>query len=115
MSDSFGFICGSIFAGYVRIKLLVQVHSSEFNNLFTISKGDIIDYHKLQYMFGFNMHQWKEGSKLNIAYLRTLCELTEANQLQMVVGKVYTPYDIERALLHILDPNSIGSTIITFQ
>ncbi|KAH0944683.1 hypothetical protein HN011_000785 [Eciton burchellii] len=91
MSDSFGFICGSIFAGYVRIKLLVQ------------------------YMFGFNMHQWKEGSKLNITYLRTLCELTETNQLQMVVDRVYAPYNIERALLHILDPNSIGSTIITFQ
>lgn len=90
-SDSFGFICGSIFAGYVRIKLLVQ------------------------YMFGFNMHQWKEGSKLNIAYLRTLCELTDANQLQMVVDRVYAPYNIERALLHVLDPNSIGSTIVTFQ
>jgi len=61
------------------------------------------------------MHQWKEGSKLNITYLRTLCELTETNQLQMVVDRVYAPYNIERALLHILDPNSIGSTIITFQ
>ncbi|CAL1689032.1 unnamed protein product [Lasius platythorax] len=90
-SDSLGFICGSIFAGCVRIKLLVQ------------------------YMFGFNMHQWKEGAKLNVAYLRALCELTDAYQLQTVVDRVYAPYNIERALLHVLDPNSIGSTIITFQ
>ncbi|XP_050445675.1 reticulon-4-interacting protein 1 homolog, mitochondrial-like [Cataglyphis hispanica] len=90
-SDSLGFICRSIFAGCVRVKLLVQ------------------------YMFGFNMHQWKEGAKLNVAYLRALCELTDANQLQTVVDKVYAPYNIERALLHVLDPNSIGSTIITFQ
>ncbi|KYN06277.1 Reticulon-4-interacting protein 1, mitochondrial [Cyphomyrmex costatus] len=90
-SDSLGFICGSIFAGCVRIKLLVQ------------------------YMFGFNMHQWKEGAKLNIAYLRALCELTDTHHLQTVVDRVYAPYNIERALLHVLDPNSIGSTIITFQ
>ncbi|XP_029175123.1 reticulon-4-interacting protein 1 homolog, mitochondrial-like isoform X2 [Nylanderia fulva] len=90
-SDSLGFICGSIFAGCVRIKLLVQ------------------------YMFGFNMHQWKEGAKLNVAYLRALCELTDAYQLQTVVDRVYAPYNIERALLHVLDSNSIGSTIITFQ
>lgn len=61
------------------------------------------------------MHQWKEGSKLNVAYMRALCELTDANQLQTVVDRVYAPYNIERALLHVLDPNSIGSTIITFQ
>ncbi|XP_012056215.1 PREDICTED: reticulon-4-interacting protein 1, mitochondrial-like [Atta cephalotes] len=90
-SDSLGFICGSIFAGCVRIKLLVQ------------------------YMFGFNMHQWKEGAKLNVAYLRALCELTDAHHLQTVVDRVYAPYNIERALFHVLDPNSIGSTIITFQ
>jgi len=52
---------------------------------------------------------------LNVAYLRALCELTDANQLQTVVDRVYAPYNIERALLHVLDPNSIGSTIITFQ
>lgn len=66
-------------------------------------------------MFGFNIHQWKEGAKLNVTYLRALCELTDANQIQTVVDKVYTPYNIEWALQHILDPNSIGSTIITFQ
>lgn len=66
-------------------------------------------------MFGFNMHQWKEGAKLNVTYLRGLCELTDANQLQTVVDRVYAPYNIERALLHVLDPNSIGGTIITFQ
>nr|XP_012232940.1 PREDICTED: reticulon-4-interacting protein 1 homolog, mitochondrial-like isoform X2 [Linepithema humile] len=90
-SDSLGLICRSIFAGCIRIKLLVQ------------------------YMFGFNIHQWKEGAKLDTAYLRALCELTDANQLQTVVDKVYAPYNIEWALQHVLDPNSIGSTIITFK
>ncbi|CAK9801211.1 Reticulon-4-interacting protein 1 homolog, mitochondrial [Anthophora quadrimaculata] len=90
-SDSFGFIFRSIFAGCVRIKLLIQ------------------------YMFGFNMHQWKEGSKINATYLQTLCDLADADQLQMVVDRVYGPHNIEQALHHIIDPNAIGSTIITFQ
>jgi len=46
MSDSFGFICGSIFAGYVRIKLLVQVCSPGFSNLSMISKK----YYRLSYI-----------------------------------------------------------------
>lgn len=91
ISDSLGFIFRSIFAGCVRVKLLVQ------------------------YVFGFNMHQWKEGSKINTAYLQALCDLADADQLQMVVDRVYGPYNIEQALHHILDPNAIGSTIITFQ
>ncbi|XP_076762075.1 NAD(P)H oxidoreductase RTN4IP1, mitochondrial [Xylocopa sonorina] len=91
ISDSLGFIFGSIFAGCVRIKLLVQ------------------------YMFGFNMQHWKEGSKINATYLQALCDLADANQLQIVVDKVYGPHNIEQALHHILDPNAIGSTIITFQ
>ncbi|XP_053985942.1 reticulon-4-interacting protein 1, mitochondrial-like [Hylaeus volcanicus] len=90
-SDSLGFILGSIFAGYVRIKLLVQ------------------------YMFGFNIHQWKEGSRLKATYLQALCDLTDTNQLQIVMDRVYTPHNIEQALQHILNPNAIGSTIITFQ
>lgn len=90
-SDSLGFIFGSIFAGCVRIKLLVQ------------------------YMFGFNIHQWKEGSKIKTSYLQALCDLADADQLQTVVDKVYGPHYIEQALHHILDPNAIGSTIITFQ
>lgn len=61
------------------------------------------------------MHQWKEGSKINTAYLQALCDLADADQLQMVVDRVYGPYNIEQALHHILDPNAIGSTIITFQ
>ncbi|CAL7938633.1 unnamed protein product [Xylocopa violacea] len=91
ISDSLGFIFGSIFAGCVRVKLLVQ------------------------YMFGFNMHQWKEGSKINATYLQALCDLADADQLQIVVDRVYGPHNIEQALHHILDPSAIGSTIITFQ
>ncbi|KOC65018.1 Reticulon-4-interacting protein 1, mitochondrial [Habropoda laboriosa] len=90
-SDSLGFIFGIIFAGCVRIKLLIQ------------------------YMFGFNMHQWKEGSKINATYLQALCDLADADQLQMVVDRVYGPHNIEQALHHVIDPNAIGSTIITFQ
>ncbi|XP_014478782.1 PREDICTED: reticulon-4-interacting protein 1 homolog, mitochondrial-like [Dinoponera quadriceps] len=87
-SDSLGFICETIFAGCVRIKLLVQ------------------------YIFGFNVHQWNEGAKLNVAYLRVLRELVDAKQLQPVVGQVYTLNGFRRALSQVLDPNSIGSTII---
>ncbi|XP_012166333.1 reticulon-4-interacting protein 1 homolog, mitochondrial [Bombus terrestris] len=90
-SDSLGLVFGSIFAGCVRIKLLIQ------------------------YVLGFNMHQWKEGSKINATYLQALCDLVDADQLQMVVDRVYGPHNIEQALYHILDPNAIGSTIITFQ
>lgn len=61
------------------------------------------------------MHQWKEGSKINATYLQALCDLVDADQLQMVVDRVYGPHNIEQALYHILDPNAIGSTIITFQ
>ncbi|OAD54144.1 hypothetical protein WN48_08274 [Eufriesea mexicana] len=91
ISDSLGFIFGSIFAGCVRIKLLIQ------------------------YILGFDMHQWKEGSKINTMYLQALCDLADANQLQMIVDRVYKPNNIKHALNHILDPNAIGSTIITFQ
>ncbi|XP_076169066.1 NAD(P)H oxidoreductase RTN4IP1, mitochondrial isoform X1 [Ptiloglossa arizonensis] len=90
-SDSLGFIFGSIFAGYVRIRLLIQ------------------------YIFGFNTNQWKEGSKLKATYLQALCDLADADQLQMVVDRIYGPHNIEQALHHVLDPNAIGSTIITFQ
>ncbi|XP_076249817.1 NAD(P)H oxidoreductase RTN4IP1, mitochondrial [Calliopsis andreniformis] len=90
-SDSLGFIFGSIFAGCVRITLLVQ------------------------YVFGFNVYHWKDGSKLNATYLQALCDLADADQLQMVMDRVYGPHNIEQALHHILDPNAIGSTIVTFQ
>lgn len=66
-------------------------------------------------MFGFNIHQWKEGAKLNVTYLRALCDLVDAKQLQPVVGGIYTPNGFERALSRVLDPNSIGSTIVTFK
>lgn len=89
-SDSLGFISGSIFAGCVRIKLLVQ------------------------YIFGCNMHQWKEGSKIKAEYLQALSELTDADEIQPVVDRVYAPHNIEEALHHILDPEAIGSTIIKF-
>ncbi|XP_033333124.2 NAD(P)H oxidoreductase RTN4IP1, mitochondrial [Megalopta genalis] len=90
-SDSLGFISGSLFAGWVRIKLIIQ------------------------YMFGFNMQQWKEGSKLNVTYLQALSDLVDADQLQVVVDRVYAPHNIEQALQHVLDPDAIGSTVITFQ
>ncbi|XP_012281087.1 reticulon-4-interacting protein 1, mitochondrial [Orussus abietinus] len=90
-SDSLGFIFGSIFSGYVRIKLL------------------------LQYLFGCNTRQWKEGAKISPAYLQALTELVEADQLQTVVDRAYTPQNIERALQHVLDPSAIGSTVIKFQ
>ncbi|XP_014605100.1 PREDICTED: reticulon-4-interacting protein 1 homolog, mitochondrial-like isoform X2 [Polistes canadensis] len=90
MSDSLGFISGSIFAGCVRIKLLIQ------------------------YIFGCNIHQWKEGSKIKVEYLQALSELTDADEIQPVVDRVYTPHNIEEALHHILDPDAIGSTIIKF-
>ncbi|XP_017877373.1 reticulon-4-interacting protein 1 homolog, mitochondrial-like isoform X2 [Ceratina calcarata] len=90
-SDSLGFIFGSIFAGCVRIKLLVQ------------------------YIFGFNMHQWKEGAKINMTYVQALCDLIDADQLQIVVDKVYRPQNIIQALDHILDADAIGSTVIRFQ
>lgn len=90
-SDSLGFICGSIFAGWVRLKLLIQ------------------------YLFGLNMQQWIEGSKLNVTYLQALSDLADAQQLQMVVDRVYGPHNIEQAMQHILDPDALGSTIITFQ
>ncbi|XP_043250099.1 reticulon-4-interacting protein 1 homolog, mitochondrial-like [Colletes gigas] len=90
-SDSLGFLLGSIFAGYVRIKLLIQ------------------------YILGFNSRQWKDGSKLSAIYLQALCDLVDAQQLQTVVDKIYRPYQIEQALNSILDPDAIGSIIITFQ
>lgn len=61
------------------------------------------------------MHQWKEGSKINTMYLQALCDLADANQLHMIVDRVYKPHNIKNALNHVLDPNAIGSTIITFQ
>lgn len=35
--------------------------------------------------------------------------------LQTVVDQVYTPDDVEKALVHICSPKSIGGTIITFR
>lgn len=90
-SDSFGFVSGSLFAGCVRIKLLVQ------------------------YVFGSNINQWNEGSKIKQSYLETLRELVDADQLQSVVGAAFRPNHIEQALQHVLDPDAIGSTIIKFR
>ncbi|XP_074111455.1 NAD(P)H oxidoreductase RTN4IP1, mitochondrial [Cotesia typhae] len=90
-SDSFGFVSGSLFAGCVRIKLLVQ------------------------YVFGSNINQWNEGSKIKQSYLETLRELVDADQLQSVVCAAFRPNHIEQALQHVLDPDAIGSTIIKFR
>lgn len=68
----------------------------------------------IQYIFGCNTHQWKEGSKIKAEYLQALSELTDADEIQPVVDRVYGPHNIEEALHHILDPEAIGSTIIKF-
>lgn len=117
-SDSLGFICETIFAGCVRIRLLAQVRSNPLMCLIISATKQIVHTKTrfpLQYIFGFNMHQWKEGAKLNVAYLQALCDLVDAKQLQPVVGGVYTLNGFERALSQVLDPNSLGSTIITFK
>lgn len=90
VSDSLGFISGSIFGAYVRFKLFVQ------------------------YVFGFNTHHWKEGYKINAEYLQALSDLIDADQIQPVIDRVFTPHHIEDALRHILEPDAIGSTIIKF-
>ncbi|XP_057327031.1 reticulon-4-interacting protein 1 homolog, mitochondrial-like [Microplitis mediator] len=90
-SDSFGFVSGSLFAGCVRIKLLVQ------------------------YMFGRSLNQWNEGAKIKSSYLEILRELVDADQLQSVVGAAFRPNHIEQALQHVVDPDAIGSTIIKFR
>ncbi|XP_076681131.1 NAD(P)H oxidoreductase RTN4IP1, mitochondrial isoform X2 [Andrena cerasifolii] len=90
-SDSLGFILGSVFSGCIRIKLLIQ------------------------YILGFNMHHWKDGSKLNATYLQALSDLTDADELLVIVDKIYRPHDINQALRHMSGPDAIGSTIITFQ
>lgn len=90
-SDSFGLISGSIFAGCVRIKLLVQ------------------------YMFGRNNYNWNEGTKIKASYLEILRELVDANELQSVLGAAFRPNHIEQALHHVVSRDAIGSTIIKFQ
>lgn len=46
--------------------------------------------------------------------MQALSELTDADEIQPVVDRVYAPHNIEEALHHILDPEAIGSTIIKF-
>ncbi|XP_033209573.1 reticulon-4-interacting protein 1, mitochondrial-like [Belonocnema kinseyi] len=89
-SDSFGFVFGNIFAGYVRLQLVIE------------------------YLFGMNNYAWKDGSKIKATYLRSIQELVDADQLQTVVDRVFSPLGVDQALNHILDPNSIGSTVIKF-
>lgn len=91
MSDSLGLICGCLFAGYIRIKLLFQ------------------------YVFGFNVNHLAEDSKINATYLEALCEIINADELQVVMDKVYRPHNIKQALQHVLDPDATGSTIIIFK
>lgn len=90
-SDTLGFVSGSIFAGCVRIKLL------------------------LQYMFGLNNYQWNEGKKINSDYLNIIRDLVDVDNLQSVVGAAFRPNHIEQALNHVTSPDAIGSTIIKFQ
>ncbi|XP_066591246.1 reticulon-4-interacting protein 1 homolog, mitochondrial-like isoform X2 [Prorops nasuta] len=90
-SDTLGFFFGSIFTGWVRIKLFFQ------------------------YIFGLDSLQWKDGIKINAMYLQILSDLAAADNLQTVVEKVYAPHHIDQAIQHVLDPNAIGSTLIKFQ
>ncbi|KAK0181626.1 hypothetical protein PV327_003896 [Microctonus hyperodae] len=91
VSDSLGFVSGSIFAGYVRIKLLFQ------------------------YVFGYPNNQWNDGACIKSEYLEILRELVDADQLQSVVGAAFRPNHIEQALCHVTSSDAIGSTIIKFQ
>ncbi|XP_051168505.1 reticulon-4-interacting protein 1, mitochondrial-like [Leptopilina boulardi] len=89
-SDSLGLVFGSLFAGCVRLQLVIQ------------------------YFFGMSNYKWKDGAKINVNYLRCLQELVDADKLQTVVDRVFSPVRIDQALDHIMDPNAIGSTVIKF-
>ncbi|XP_008208031.1 reticulon-4-interacting protein 1, mitochondrial [Nasonia vitripennis] len=91
ISDSLGYISSSLFSGCIRVRLL------------------------LQYVFGASTCHWKEGSKINTAYLQSLQELADADQLQPILDRVYAPHCIDQALAHVMDSNAIGSTVIKFQ
>lgn len=74
----------------------------------------IIKINFLQYFFGISNYKWKDGAKINVNYLRCLQELVDADKLQTVVDRVFSPVRIDQALDHIIDPNAIGSTVIKF-
>ncbi|XP_014234289.1 reticulon-4-interacting protein 1 homolog, mitochondrial-like [Trichogramma pretiosum] len=90
ISDSLGYITGSLFSGCIRIKLL------------------------LQYVFGATNCHWKEGSKLNSDFLQSLQVLADSKKLQPILDRIYTLNSVDQALSHILDSNAIGSTVIKF-
>lgn len=89
-SDSFGFITGNIFSGYIRLKILFQ------------------------HIFGIDKHHWNDGSKIKTSTLDIIRQLVNNNQLQGVVGAAFRPLHIDEALNHVVNPNAIGSTIIKF-
>lgn len=57
---------------------------------------------------------YMNGKKVQNLTQRT-CKHCAIDQLQVVMDRVYAPHNIEQALHHILNPNAIGSTVITFQ
>lgn len=89
ISDHLGSVCGSIFSACVNLCLFVQ------------------------FIFGLNGN-WKEGSKINTAYLQSLQKLADMNQLQPILDRVYGLDSIDQALTHITEGNTIGSTVIKF-
>ncbi|XP_057654664.1 reticulon-4-interacting protein 1, mitochondrial-like isoform X1 [Diorhabda carinulata] len=70
--------------------------------------------YKLQNILSLPINTYDETHLCNVT-LDRLSELVEDGYIQTVVDKIYQPQDIEIAVNHIQNPNSIGSTIITFR
>lgn len=70
--------------------------------------------YKLQNILGLPINTYDETHLCNVT-LDRLSELVEDGYVQTVVDKIYQPQDIEVAVNHIQNPNTIGSTIITFR
>ncbi|XP_011506506.1 PREDICTED: uncharacterized protein LOC105368987 isoform X2 [Ceratosolen solmsi marchali] len=90
MSDSFGYISGTLFAGCIKISQI------------------------LQYIFGANIYHWKEGTKIKSTYLELLQKLVENNHLRPILDKVYASHHIDVALSRVAESNAIGSTVVKF-
>ncbi|XP_014204452.1 reticulon-4-interacting protein 1 homolog, mitochondrial-like [Copidosoma floridanum] len=91
ISDSLGYLTGSLFSGFIRIRLLIQ------------------------YAFASSIYHWNDGIKLNTVYLQSIQKLADADQLHPILDKVYAPNWIDQALSHVMsDVNAIGSTVIKF-
>ncbi|KAJ8681331.1 hypothetical protein QAD02_017118 [Eretmocerus hayati] len=82
ISDSLGIITGSLFSGYMRVKLL------------------------LQYIFGANPFNWKTGSELKV-----IKELVDTKQLRPILNRVYPPHCTDEAFSLMNDSDTIGSIV----